>query len=109
VDAVLRDRSKGFYRVALLGDTVVGQTMITFEWSDWNNAIRWWVQSVYVRPEARRQGVYRRLFESLLAEAKAEGVCGIRLYVHRENRAAQQVYQRLGFEHTHYHLYGLDL
>jgi len=106
VEASLRDSSKGFYIVAVLDGKVAGQSMVTYEWSDWSNGVRWWVQSVYVSPEVRRRGVYRRLFQHLLELAKADGaVCGLRLYVHRENRVAQAVYQRLGFHETHYQLY----
>ena len=106
VEAALRDLSKGFYVVAVLDGKVVGQSMVTYEWSDWSNGVRWWVQSVYVSPEVRRRGVYRRLFQHLLELAKADGtVCGVRLYVHRENRVAQTVYQRLGFQETRYDLY----
>ena len=36
------------YFVAELDGNVVGQTMITSEWSDWRNAEMWWLQSVYV-------------------------------------------------------------
>jgi ribosomal protein S18 acetylase RimI-like enzyme len=110
VVAGLQDPSKGFYLVAVAEGTVVGQTMITFEWSDWSNALRWWVQSVYVHPEFRRRGIYSGLFGHLAELAKAEGaVCAIRLYVHRENRVAQAVYRKLGFQETHYYLYEMDL
>jgi GNAT superfamily N-acetyltransferase len=110
VEAALRDPSKGFYVVAVLDGKVVGQSMVTFEWSDWSNGMRWWVQSVYVSPEVRRRGVYRALFQYLLELARSDGtVCGLRLYVHRENRLAQTVYRRLGFREVHYLLYELGL
>ena len=63
VDAVLNDSAKGFYTVAEAEAQVVGQMMITFEWSDWRNGTFWWVQSVYVQPEYRRRGLYRRLYD----------------------------------------------
>ncbi|MCK7578768.1 MAG: GNAT family N-acetyltransferase [Chromatiales bacterium] len=66
----------------------VGQLMITYEWSDWRNGTFWWIQSVYVLPEARRGGVFRALFAPRRAAGRARpGVCGIRLYVERENSA----------------------
>ena len=109
VDAVLRDPAKGFYTVAEVDGRVVGQMMVTFEWSDWRNGTFWWLQSVYVRTEYRRQGVYRRLCEHVLAEAKARGdICGVRLYVSKENQIAQQVYQRLGLRPTLYAMYEMD-
>ena len=110
VEAALRDPSKGFYLLAVVDGKVVGQSMTTFEWSDWSNGMRWWVQSVYVHPEYRRRGIYRGLFEHLCGmAANDEAVCCLRLYVHRENRDAQAVYQKLGFQETRYHLYELDL
>jgi GNAT superfamily N-acetyltransferase len=109
VDAVLNDPAKGFYTVAEAEGRAVGQMMVTFEWSDWRNATFWWVQSVYVEPAYRRRGVYRRLYEHVLAEAKSRNdVCGVRLYVDKDNRAAQQVYQRLGLNPAHYTMYEVD-
>jgi GNAT superfamily N-acetyltransferase len=83
--------------------------MVTFEWSDWRNATFWWVQSVYVQPEYRKQGVYRRIYEHVLREAKSRNdVCGVRLYVDKENRTAQQVYERLGLNPAQYAMYEVD-
>jgi ribosomal protein S18 acetylase RimI-like enzyme len=110
VEAALQDASKGFYLLAMEERAVVGQAMVTFEWSDWSNAMRWWLQSVYVHPEFRRRGIFRGLYEQLRALAEAEGaVCCLRLYVDRDNHGAQAVYQKLGFRETHYQLYEMDL
>jgi GNAT superfamily N-acetyltransferase len=99
VAAVLADPHKGRYLVAERTGEIVGQIMITFEWSDWRNGWIWWVQSVYVRAEDRRSGVFRALFESLSELARADGsVRGLRLYVERDNHAAQAVYARHGME-----------
>ena len=82
VRAGLADPHKGFYTVAERGGEVVGQVLVTFEWSDWRNGWYWWVQSVYVRPDARRAGVFRALFDHLRAAAAADPtVIGLRLYV----------------------------
>lgn len=109
VEAVLRDPAKGFYTLAEVDGQVAGQMMVTFEWSDWRNATFWWLQSVYVQPEYRRQGIYRRLFQHVLDEAKArKDICGVRLYVSKENVAAQQVYERLGLKKALYEMRELD-
>src|SRR6187402_3307238 len=93
VAAVFPDAQKGFYVVAEDEGSVVGCLLITFEWSDWRNGWFWWIQSVYVRPEARGHGVYRALHRSVLDEARAqEDVCGVRLYVDQENHGAQATY-----------------
>jgi ribosomal protein S18 acetylase RimI-like enzyme len=110
VEAALADPAKGFYLLAESDGMVVGQCMVTFEWSDWSNGMRWWLQSVYVHPSYRGRGVYRGLFEHLSERAKREyGVCCLRLYVHRENRIAQTVYRKLGFQETGYRLFEMEL
>ncbi len=109
VRAVLGDPSKGFYVVAEAEDGVAGQMMITFEWSDWRNGVFWWIQSVYVRPECRRQGVFQGLYRHVEAQARAAGnVCGLRLYVERHNERAQRTYRRLGMKETDYLVYEVD-
>ena len=97
VSAALADPAKGRYFVAELAGQVVGQIMHTYEWSDWRNGWFWWIQSVYVTQSARGQGVFRRLFDHLRTLARAEpGVCGLRLYVERDNSRAQKTYRQCG-------------
>lgn len=108
VAAVLADAHKGFYVMAEREGEVIGQSMVTFEWSDWRNGWYWWVQSVYVREDARRLGVFRAIFEQLKTEAMADPtVIGIRLYVERENERAHKVYRAVGMEEEPYFLYGM--
>ncbi|MGH7232432.1 MAG: GNAT family N-acetyltransferase [Nitrospiraceae bacterium] len=110
--AVLESTEKGFYLVAeLQADTpaVVGQLLITYEWSDWRNATFWWIQSVYVDPAWRRRGVYRRLYERVLRDAQGQpDVCGLRLYVEQGNDIAQSVYHALNLHRTHYQIWEVD-
>lgn len=104
VKAVFSDERKGFY-VAAENESgeVVGGLMVTFEWSDWRNAWFWWIQSVYILPEARGKKIYSRLYDFVKEKAKAQGgVCGFRLYVEKENENAQKVYERLGMDKTDY-------
>ena len=97
---------QGFYLVAESGREVIAGLMVTTEWSDWRNGEFWWIQSVYVRAEHRRQGVYRRLYRFVQAlAAKKRGVCGFRLYVEQSNRRAQATYRAAGMQRTHYLLY----
>jgi GNAT superfamily N-acetyltransferase len=103
IAALLRDPTKGFYLLAERDGLVVGQLMITYEWSDWRNGWLWWVQGVYVRPEARRQGVFKALFNHVADAARADPeVIGLRLYVERENHRAHATYRNLGLEWTSY-------
>src|SRR5262245_53677419 len=94
VKAGLADAHKGRYFLAEQGGTAVGQMGITYEWSDWRNGWMWWIQSVYVRPEFRRQGVFRALFEYVQQAARDDPeVIGLRLYVERDNHVAQRTYE----------------
>lgn len=97
VRAALSDPHLARYFVACAADRVIGQLMHTWEWSDWRNGQIWWLQSVYVMPEYRQRGIFRRLFETVLQEAQGDSqVVGIRLYVEHANQAAHGVYQKLG-------------
>ena len=101
--AALSDASRGLYFIAEKDGSVVGQAMITFEWSDWRNGWMWWIQSVYVKAEARRQGVFKALYQHIVEAAKAAAdVAGIRLYVEEENHTAQQTYLSLGMQRMTY-------
>jgi ribosomal protein S18 acetylase RimI-like enzyme len=88
------------------GDTVLGQTQITFEWSDWRNGWLWWIQGVYVHAEARQRGVFRALYEHIEREAREAGnVIGLRLYVDQHNLGAQETYRKLGMTPSNYLLF----
>jgi GNAT superfamily N-acetyltransferase len=104
VRAALSDVTKARYFLAECDGRVVGQTMVTYEWSDWRNGWLWWIQSVYVRPEYRRRGIFRALHEHVRESARREGAVGLRLYVHNDNHLAQQVYERLGLHRAGYHV-----
>ena len=110
VRTLLSDKTRGSYYVAC-ADGIIGQTMHTREWSDWRNGDIWWIQSVYVRPDYRRQGVFRSLYGHLKTLAESDpGVVGLRLYVEQENQAAQATYAGLGMRQVRYlvmqHLFG---
>lgn len=99
VRAVLERGGLGQYFVAEHAGETVGQLMITYEWSDWRNGVFWWIQSVYVRADHRRSGVFRALYHHVEQAARATpGVCGIRLYVERENERAMDTYRNLGMQ-----------
>ncbi len=88
---------------------LIGQLMVTYEWSDWRNGVFWWVQSVYVMPAWRRRGVYRLMYDTIASQAKADTkVCGIRLYVEQDNHTARTVYQRVGLTPSPYAVYEQD-
>ena len=105
VTAVMEDESKGRYIVARIEGRPVASLMITREWSDWNSSWYWWIQSVYVTPEYRGQGIFRAMYTRVIEIAKEQNVAQVRLYVDRHNTDAQQVYQKLGMEECHYLMY----
>ena len=102
VEALLADPGRGRYFLAELDGQVVGQLMITYEWSDWRNGLFWWIQSVYVTPAARRNGVFSTLYRHVSLQARKSGACGIRLYVEMANTRAQQTYKAMGMVNTTY-------
>ncbi|MCP4155644.1 MAG: GNAT family N-acetyltransferase [bacterium] len=97
VKAIIKDPHKGFYLVAEKGGEIVGQTMVTYEWSDWRNKNFMWIQSVYIPENCRRQGIFSSLFLYLkqLAASK-KNIAGIRLYVEKNNENAKETYRCLG-------------
>jgi ribosomal protein S18 acetylase RimI-like enzyme len=108
VAAGLAEPAKALYFLAEDRGVVVGQMMITTEWSDWRNGWIWWIQSVYVSTSARRRGVFRALYEHIHQVAMQNSdVIGLRLYVERDNVTAQETYRRLGMERTDYLVFEL--
>ena len=106
VTAVFDEPRRGFYRVAEIGVEVAGCLMVTFEWSDWRNGDWWWLQSVYVKPEFRRHGVFRAMYDHVERDAQSlPEVVGIRLYVERQNHRAQSTYGSLGMVEEDYFMY----
>ncbi len=103
---VLRDSEKGKYFIAEEDGKVVASLLITFEWSDWRNKWVLWIQSVYVLPEYRKQGVYKDMYAHIKKWATDDReVAGIRLYVDKTNRRAIDVYSKLGMDGEHYRLF----
>jgi len=105
VQAGISDAKRARYFIAMSGETPAGTLMLTTEWSDWRNGDWWWIQSVYVHPDYRRQGVFQSLYQhiKILAE-QASDVCGLRLYVEHDNKTAQRTYERLGMQDAGYRM-----
>ena len=96
-------RRECHYFVAMMDENVVGQSMITYEWSDWRNGVIWWIQSVYVLPRYRKQGVFRSLFLHIESLARSNPqVKAIRLYVMNNNNTGQRTYKNLGMDDSGY-------
>ena len=109
VGALLADPGKGRYWLACDDQVIVGQIMVTYEWSDWRNGMLWWIQSVYIHPDYRRQGVFSSLYRHVESMARADSdVCGIRLHVEDSNTRAQATYLALGMCNPGYQVMEVD-
>jgi ribosomal protein S18 acetylase RimI-like enzyme len=107
IQALFDDPAKGKYYVAEVDGLIAGCLMTTYEWSDWRCGNILWIQSVYIDRAHRGKGLYKKMYEhiqSLVTQAGSE-YRGIRLYVDKNNRAAQQVYEKLGMNGEHYQVY----
>lgn len=103
VEAVLAGRAECEYFLAEIHGRVIGQMMLTREWSDWRNGWFYWIQSVYVVPDCRRQGVFSRLYHETVARLEARpDTVGLRLYVEAHNSQAKKTYEKLGLLPTGY-------
>lgn len=105
VHAVFADPQKGKYYVAEYRDEVIGSLLITYEWSDWRNSFVWWLQSVYIKPEHRRKGIFKEMYLHVKETALQNNVSGLRLYVEQENVKAQRTYEAIGMKSDHYRMY----
>lgn len=109
VFAILSDKKKGFYIVAEEDSHIIGQLMITVEWSDWRNKPIWWVQSVYVHKEWRNKTVFSQLLAFVRTQAVEQGVAFLRLYVHKDNHTAIHVYEKSRWTQQPYLFYQTSL
>jgi GNAT superfamily N-acetyltransferase len=106
VHGVFQEPARGTYWVAEEKGKALGVLLAIPEWSDWRNATVLWIHSLYVIPEARGQGVFKKLYLNLEKQVKqSPELAGIRLYVDKRNKPAQEVYEKLGMNKHHYDLY----
>jgi GNAT superfamily N-acetyltransferase len=105
IAGVFEQARRGFYLIAEREGVAVGSLLVTYEWSDWRCGDFWWIQSVYVAPDARRGGVFRALYAEVERLARSARAVGLRLYVETDNRRAQATYADLGMQECHYLMY----
>ena len=106
VKKILKNSNLGFYVIAERDKEVIGSLMVTTEWSDWRNGMFWWIQSVYIKPNERRKGIYTKLYNFIKESANNNpSICGFRLYVENENILAKNAYKTLGMMETGYRIY----
>jgi len=108
VRSIIEDESKGFLIVSEENNKVVGHLMITFEWSDWSNKNMWWIQSVYVDRDHRKQGVFTKMVEHIKNMASENNVDIIRLYAHEDNKNAIEAYEKTNMTKKPYVIYEIS-
>jgi ribosomal protein S18 acetylase RimI-like enzyme len=84
-----------FVVVADVGDELLGCAIAALTRHDVGH-----VFGLYVRPEARRQGIGRALLQSVAAVLRERGVAHVVLDVDLGNDQAAAFYERLGFTET---------
>jgi len=105
VYAVFENPGRGEYYVAESDSKQIASLLITYEWSDWRNCNVWWFQSVYVVPEYRRRGIFRKMYTYIRKMAEEQDIAGLRLYVETKNETARETYQAMGMTSEHYSFY----
>jgi len=106
VHGVFEEPARGTYWVAEEKDKVLGMLLAIPEWSDWRNGTVLWIHSLYIIPQARGQGVFKKLYLNLKKQVEqSPQLMGLRLYVDKRNKSAQKVYEKLGMSKEHYDLY----
>lgn len=104
VTAALRDPALARTWLAVDERGPIGAIAAVREWSDWHNAAYWWIQLLYIVPEARGRGLAGQLVEHVRRAASAAGAPELRLYVHPDNTRALRAYERLGFTASPYRI-----
>ena len=106
VCGVFQEPARGTYWVVEEKGEILGVLLAIPEWSDWRNGTVLWIHSLYVVPEARGRGVFKRLYLNLKKQVeKSPELVGLRLYVDRQNKSAKKIYENLGMSRDHYELY----
>ena len=105
IKAALDDPAKAIYWV-LVDDKnrVIGSVSAVKEWSDWNAGYYWWIQSIYISPSYRGRGLIINLLNAVEQEMETQNGLELRLYVHKENRAAIRAYEKAKFVNSDYRI-----
>ncbi len=106
VKTIFEKPAIGQYFLAEINGKVVASLRTTFEWSNWCNQMVWWLKSVYVLPEFRKLGIFRKMYDYVKGNVlQNENVSGIRLYVVSSNEHARKVYEAVGMDGERYKLF----
>ena len=103
VHQVFSKFNNGFYIIAELDGLIVGLTMVTREWRDWNNGGFYCIHSIFVIHTENVKEIHDAIFNKAKSLAKEHyDVCGVRLFVHKDDKETQKIYETLGLQKTPY-------
>ena len=106
VGRIFKDPAKGFYILAQENNIIIASMLLTPEWSDWRNSLFLWIQSLYILPEYRHRGVFRKMYTYIKEKvAASDDYAGLKLYVDKDNSIAHKVYHQVGMQTSHYNLF----
>ncbi len=109
ISAALNDSSIATYWVLVdEHDCPCGNVSAVKEWSDWNAGYYWWIQSMYIKPEFRGQGLMAKLINAVEDEMSRKGGLELRIYVHKNNAIAKRAYEKIGFNDSNYKMMSLS-
>lgn len=106
ITALIKDSQKGKYYKIVQKGKIIGCVLNTYEWSDWRNGNIVWIQSLYILPPYRRQGLFTAVYQYLREQVQKNPTQkGIRLYVDKRNEAAIQAYKAVDMDNNHYEMF----
>jgi ribosomal protein S18 acetylase RimI-like enzyme len=96
---LLGDARLGVVLVAESGSppTIAGYIVATYNYDLEFAGSDAFVTELFVKPEARRAGIARRLLEAVTSKVRSAGAGALHLLVRPENRGARSLYEKAGF------------
>lgn len=93
LETLCRDEQKDLYYVALAGSEVLAYGLLR----GWSEGYETPSLGIATHPEHRGRGLATAMMTFLHAAASIRGATRVRLRVHKTNRSAIQLYERLGY------------
>ena len=79
------------------GEKACGYALLSKKYSHEAGGLELWLEELYLRPEARNQGLGSEFFDFLRRYGASLGARRLRLEVEEENTGAVRLYARMGF------------
>jgi GNAT superfamily N-acetyltransferase len=98
LDKILSDETVGRVYVAREGERVVAMASLLYSISTAEGGLAASFEDLIVAPDRRGRGIGSALLAHVVEEARRQGVLRLTLLTDRDNRRAQALYGKLGFE-----------